>query len=135
FWISRALFNIPGVFERQIRAIQGQPIDFSVQLGDMVSRGIASQYRTFFKTLNRLRPEKPYLTVIGNHDRFAPNRRSDADLYRTCFGKTNYFFDHGGVRFVVLDTSKRALTGHQLKWLDLALRTDHRKIVFTHIPP
>lgn len=135
FWFSRALFNIPGVFEKQVQAIQDHPIDFSVQLGDMVSRGIASHYRSFFQKLAHLRPEKPYLTVIGNHDRYTPNLRSNADFYRACFGKTNYSFDHAGVRFVVLDSSNRALSSHQLKWLDITLRTDLRKVIFTHIPP
>lgn len=135
FWFSRALFNVPGVFEKQIQAIQDHPIDFSVQLGDMVSRGNASHYRLFFENLARLRPEKPYLTVIGNHDRHTPNLRSDAHFYRACFGKTNYGFDHAGVRFIILDSSNRGLTSHQLRWLDLALRTDQRKVIFTHIPP
>ncbi len=135
FWFSRALFNIPGVFERQIRAIQEHPIDFSVQLGDMVSRGIASHYRLFFQNLLRLGPNKPYLTVIGNHDRHTPNLRSDAHFYRSCFGKTNYSYDHGNVRFVVLDTSTRSLSSHQLRWLDMTLKTEKRKIIFTHIPP
>lgn len=135
FWFSRKLFNVSGVFERQMRAIQEHPVDFSVQLGDMVSRGTAGQYRALFENLALLKPARPYLTVIGNHDRYAPHLRSNADFYRACFGKTNYAFDHGGVRFVVLDTSLRAVNAGQLRWLDLMLRTELRKIVFTHVPP
>jgi len=135
FWFSRALFNVPGVFEKQVRAIQEHPIDFSVQLGDMVSRGLAENYRSFLNNISRLMPQKPYLTVIGNHDRHSPNLPSRADYYRACFGRTNYAFDHGSIRFVVLDSSRRAVSGRQLKWLDLALRSPKRKIVFTHIPP
>src|SRR5258708_20166179 len=101
----------------------------------MVSRGILSHYRLFFKNLLRLRPKKPYLTVIGNHDRHTPNLRSNADFYRACFGKTNYSFDHGGVRFVVLATSNRALTTHQFRWLYMLLPPDPPKLFFPHIPP
>lgn len=135
FWFSRALFNVPGVFERQVKAIQDHPIDFSVQLGDMVSRGLAENYRRLHDELSRLNPGKPYLTVIGNHDRHSPNLPSRSDFYRACFGKTNYAFDHGGVRFVALDSSRRAVSGRQLRWMDMALRTTRKKIVFTHIPP
>lgn len=135
FWFSRKLFNIPGVFERQLRRLQEHPIDFTVQLGDMVSRGVRRNYARFFRQLAAVGPSQPYLTVIGNHDRQSPHRRSNSDLYRACFGRNDYFFDHGGVRFVVVDTSARALSLPQLTWLSLALHTRKRKVVFTHVPP
>lgn len=135
FWIFRALFNIPGVFARQIAAVQSQSVDFSIQLGDMVSCGVESQYAGFLRLLGALRILKPYLTVIGNHDRSRPNGRSDSKLYRGLIGRSNYFFDRGGVRFVVVDSSYRRLTTAQLKWLRRALDTPLRKLVFTHVPP
>jgi predicted phosphodiesterase len=135
FWIFRKLFNVPGVFERQVAAVQEQPIDFSLQLGDMVSRGIMRNYLRFFKSLNAAGIRKPYLTVIGNHDRLSPHHRSNALLYTASFGRTNYWYEHGDVRFVCLDTSAHGLTRHQLQWLDRVLQTEKRKIVFTHIPP
>jgi len=135
FWIFRKLFNIPGVFERQVCAMQGHDVDFTIQLGDMVSRGIMRNYLRFFRTMGRIAPRRPYLTVIGNHDRLSPHHRSNADLYLASFGKTNYSFDRGGVRFVVLDTSAHRVTRSQLRWLDMVLETDLRKVVFTHIPP
>lgn len=135
FWIFRKLFNVPGVFQRQLAAVQEQPVDFSLQLGDMVSRGIMRNYLRFFKQLNDAEIRRPYLTVIGNHDRLSPHHRSNAKLYSATFGRTNYSFDHGGARFVCLDTSAHALTRHQLQWLDRVLDTPTVKIVFTHIPP
>lgn len=135
FWWARRLFNTPGAFERQLSEIQTRPVDFSIQLGDMVSRGIHRNYERFFHLLSGVSLRVPYLTVIGNHDRVNPHRKSSSALYRACFGPTNYSFDHGGARFVVLDTSSHGLTRRQLKWLDLVLRTDLRKVVFTHIPP
>lgn len=135
FWFSRKLFNRPGIFERQLQAIQTQKIDFSIQLGDMVSRGIERNYLRFFRALARAKLRKPYLTVIGNHDRVNPHGHSSAKLYTSCFGKTNYYFDRGCVRYVVVDTSNHYLTAHQLKWLDLVLQTPLKKLVFTHIPP
>lgn len=135
FWIFRVLFNRQGVFGRQLACVQRQSVDFSVQLGDMVSRGLERQYLRFFGELNALRVTKPYLTVIGNHDRSVPNGKSHSRLYRALFGKNNYHFDYGGVRFVVLDSSAKRLTRAQLKWLSSVLDTGRRKIVFTHMPP
>lgn len=135
FWVSRKLFNVPGVFARQLRAIQSHQIDFCIQLGDMVSRGTRRNYLRLLREMSRVGVEKPYLTVIGNHDRISPHRLSSARIYRSCFGETNYFFDRGGVRFVVLDTSARRLKGNQLRWLNLCLKTDLRTVVLTHIPP
>lgn len=135
FWIFRALFNQPGVFQRQLSAIQEQAVDFSVQLGDMVSCGIPRNYLEFFRQLNDVRVVKPYLTVLGNHDRSYPHGRSHSRLYRSLFGRSNYYFDYGGTRFVSLDSSRARLTQLQLKWLRLVLDTGLRKIVFTHMPP
>lgn len=135
FWIFRKLFNRKGVFETQLRRLQGQPFDFTMQLGDMVSRGIRPNYLKFFRQLGRNGVRVPYLTTIGNHDRRFPHGLCDADLYRDFFGRTNYAFTHAGVRFVSLDTSLQRVTPRQLAWLEKVLDFDGVKIVFTHIPP
>ncbi|HAM36790.1 MAG TPA: hypothetical protein DEB40_12340 [Elusimicrobia bacterium] len=135
FRLLRLVFNQPQVFARQMRAIQRRPVAFCVQLGDMVERGSQAYYRRFFEGLQRLGVQRPYLTVIGNHDRSRPNGPSNARLYRRLFGSVNYFFDYGGARFVALDTSGRGLRPSQLRWLSRVLGTPRRKIVFTHMPP
>lgn len=135
FWIFRALFNRRGVFAKQVSSIQQQSADFCVQLGDMVSRGLEDHYLRFFRQMSALPIEKPYLTVIGNHDRLRPHGRSNSRLYRSLFGLNNYHFDHGGVRFVALDSSSGRLTRHQLDWLDRVLDAPLRKVIFTHMPP
>ncbi len=136
FWIWRALFNRPGVFRRQLSAIASMPVDFAVQLGDMVSSGKPENYMDFFRELEGINVRKPYLTVIGNHDRSHPHKGSHSQMYRSLFGRrTNYHFDYGGVRFIVLDSSRQRLTESQIRWLDLVLQTDLRKVVLTHMPP
>jgi 3',5'-cyclic AMP phosphodiesterase CpdA len=129
------MFNRKGVFERQLAAIQNQSVDFSVQLGDMVSRGTPGNFLRFYRKLEGAPAAKPYLTVIGNHDRSRPNGKSDSTLYRSLFGRGNYYFDRGGVRFVALDSSAARLRRSQLRWLALVLDTPMRKVVFTHMPP
>jgi len=135
FWVARRLFNTPGVFERQLRSIEREGVDFCVQLGDMVSRGSRRNYERFFADLARWRLSFPYLPVIGNHDRRYPHGRSDCAVFREAFGKTDYAFDRGAARFVVLDTSARSLSRPQFRWLDRVLRADRLKCVFTHFPP
>ena len=135
WWIYRKLFNREGVFHQQMAELQELPVNFIIQLGDMVSTGAASQCESFLRGLRRVWTGKPYLTVIGNHDRSRPNGKSHSTIYRTLFGRSNYFFDHGGVRFVVLDSSAKRLTRRQLRWLRMVLAVPGRKIVFTHMPP
>lgn len=134
FWFER-MFNRRRVFRRLLERLEAEAVDFSMQLGDMVSRGVLRNYLRFMKELCRVRVARPYLTVIGNHDRRNPHKPSDGSLYHEVWGPTHYHFDHGGVRFIVLDTSQLRLAARQLKWLGLALRTDLRKVIFTHVPP
>ncbi len=135
FWILRALFNRKGVFSRQLGSIRAQSVDFTIQLGDMVSRGVPGQYARFFGELESSGVSQPYLTVIGNHDRLYPHGHSAGSRYHQFFGPSNYFFDRGAARFVVLDSSWGRLTQAQLRWLRLVLKGDRRKLVFTHMPP
>ncbi|MDE2491242.1 MAG: metallophosphoesterase [Elusimicrobia bacterium] len=136
FWIYRKLFNEEGVFVRQLEAIQGHRVNFVVQLGDMVSKGEHRRYEAFYRELKGAwRGGRPYLTVIGNHDRSRPNGKSHSSMYRSLFGRSNYFFDHARTRFVVLDSSAKRVTPAQLRWLDMVLTTPLRKVVFTHMPP
>ena len=136
FAIFRKLFNREGVFEQQMESIQSHKVNFIIQLGDMVEKGEPHRYERFFFQLKRAwKGGRPYLTVIGNHDRSRPNGKSHSTMYRSLFGKSNYFFDHAKTRFVVLDSSAKRLTPAQLRWLDRVLTTPGRKIVFTHMPP
>ena len=133
--LLKRLFGRDGVFGEQMEEIQRKPVSFIVQLGDMVEKGEHRRYERFFRELRRVWTGKPYLTVIGNHDRSRPTGKSHSIAYRTLFGSSNYFFDHAGTRFVALDSSAKKVTAAQLRWLRAALDTPLRKIVFTHMPP
>lgn len=135
FWISRTLFNTPGAFWRMLaRADKSRP-EFILQLGDMVSRGTVANFWNFLRDLFRAAPRSPYLTVIGNHDRHKPHGITNDRVYRAAFGSTDYAFDRGGRRFIVVDSSAGRLTQAQLGWLDGLLNPSAPTIVFTHIPP
>src|SRR5471030_801699 len=53
FLIFRKLFNQAGVFAAQMEAIQEQKVNFIMQLGDMVEKGEARRYESFFLQLKR----------------------------------------------------------------------------------
>lgn len=121
-------------FEDQLAALQTASPDFILQLGDFVSEGTVDEYREHVAVLDA-KARLPLLRCIGNHDRSKPNGDADKVLYDAVFGPRDYFFDRGGWRFVCLDSSDRKVTPAQLAWLDKALDTPKRKVVFTHAPP
>ena len=136
FWFSRAFFNPDTrVFWKFLHRADRMKTDFILQLGDMVSRGLSGHFRDFFRRLAARALATPFLTAIGNHDRRKPHGASDAALYKGLFGGTNYTFERGGWRFVVLDTSTGRLKPAQLEWLERTLKPKKPTVVFTHMPP
>jgi hypothetical protein len=136
FWFSRVLFNLnPDGFWKLLGRADRSGADFVVQLGDMVSRGVLRNFMSFFRSLRDAALRTPYLTVIGNHDRHRPHGASNDVVYRSLFGGTDYAFERGGWRFVVVDTSARSLSADQLSWLDQTLTAGKPTVVFTHMPP
>lgn len=133
FWISRKLFNSPGVFWKLLAGADRSGSDFILQLGDMVSRGTVSNFLGFVRGLFAAGPRTPYLTVIGNHDRHKPHGVTNDRVYRAVFGGTDYYFERAGRRFVVVDSSAGRVTRAQLAWLAGVLTPG--AVVFTHIPP
>lgn len=129
------IFAPRGAFPKLMAAIHSRKPDLIVQLGDFVSQGTPENYREYISALER-HVRLPLLTVIGNHDRPQPNdNQGDKILYKSVFGKTDFYYDHNGCRFIGLDSSDRRLTPEQLDWLDQVLDTRQRKFIFTHVPP
>ena len=135
FWFSRKLFNEPGVFWRLLSRANVSSPDFILQLGDMVSRGTVSNFWSFIRGLASAGLRSPYLTVLGNHDRFKPHGVTNDDVYRATFGSPDYVFERGGWRFVVVDSSAGRILPSQLAWLSSVLDAKVPTVVFTHIPP
>lgn len=134
FWWERIFSPEKAAFLNQWRALQASGADFAFQLGDFVSEGTAENYRAHAELVER-EAVKPLLRTVGNHDRARPNGDADKNLYDAVFGPRDYFFDHGGWRFVSLDSSDRKVTAAQLAWLKTALAAPGPKVIFTHVPP
>jgi hypothetical protein len=135
FWFSRKLFNVPGVFWRLLARADRSSSDFIFQLGDMVSRGTAANFKVFVRGLLTSGTSTPYLTALGNHDRHKPHGVTNDKMYRATFGSPDYSFTRGGWRFVVVDSSAGRITAAQLEWLKGELDPAVPTVVFTHIPP
>lgn len=123
-----------GVPEKLLALAQARGASFVVQLGDFVSLGTEDNYRKQLAFLDK-NASLPYFSLIGNHDRSRPNGDADKTLYTAVFGAGDFYFDHGGWRFIALDTSDRALTAGQAAWLSAALAAEGPKLIFMHVPP
>lgn len=135
FW-SRWWSPGKDVFLRQLRAIHAEGPDFIIQLGDSVSKAKIKYFRAYYRFLDKY-VTLPILHLIGNHDRAGTQPGpKDKSMFKSIFGEeTDFFLDHNGRRFIVLDSADYLLTGAQLDWLEDALDTPLPKLVFTHMPP
>lgn len=129
-------FFSPGdeAFTLQLKDVQSRAPDFIFQLGDLVSVGTPENFQEMLSLLST-ESTVPFFSIIGNHDRSAPNGPADKSEYRRAFGDTDFYFDYNGWRFIGLDSSDRRLTPEQIRWLQHVLSAPQRKIIFTHVPP
>lgn len=124
----------PDVFWTLLGRVNSLYPDFVLQLGDLVSKGDAKNYGKLYKRMET-EASAPFLPVIGNHDRSQPNGKADKAFYEAVNGKTDFWFDHGGWRFVGVDTADRTLRDDQLAWLKSVVPDTGRCVIFTHVPP
>lgn len=142
---SRVADSIFALIRRQINTLRP---DFVIHGGDFCLRGTRDEYLKFVKQIDSL--EVNLLTVIGNHELYA---EEGPFVYDSIFGDTDYYFDYGKYRFIVLadnhQSPKKGKSGYhyvdyyisdsQLDWLLDILRDAKEKnkypIVFAHVPP
>lgn len=136
-------------YREAIAAANALRPDFVVMGGDMLDDPASQeQYETLMAITAGLDPEIAMHWVPGNHDiaddTVVPTPGRIA-LYREAFGPDFYAFDHGGVRFIVLNTvvidhpegSGDALD-EQMEFLrreiDRIIEAGTRGVVFGHHP-
>lgn len=115
-----------------IAAINRSPAAFSIAKGDLSHEYLPEEFEAARALLDGL--DQPYHPVRGNHDR---QGERPEDLFPKVFDleATHYGFDHQGVRFLVLDSSKLE-TGFpeigeaQFGWLEDQLRVIEPTQVF-----
>lgn len=106
-------------------------IEFSLWLGDLTQNSTSDEMALARMALDRL--ERPRYTLRGNHD-------MAADHYQREFGELNRVVDHGGWRFILLDSNPGDATPidqQRIEWLKGVLaETDPQTplVLCTHHP-
>lgn len=126
---------------RTLREIKAAKPDFLVVNGDLVDEGSPADLAFARRVLTEeLGDELPWYYVPGNHEVMG----GKIDNFVGEFGPAQRVFDHGGTRFVTLDTSSLSLRGGgfaQIKALraQLDAAADDSRIssvmVIEHVPP
>jgi len=108
-------------------------VDFVIINGDFADHGYLKEYEMFFDLAQKL--NKPYLTVIGNHD----YRSNGGKIYRKMYGEPNKHFIYNNNLFVLFDdVFWESDVDIDFKWLEESLKNSYQytnRIVICHIPP
>ena len=101
--------------------------------GDITEQGLLKEYKFFYNTVKNL--NKPYLTVIGNHDYLS----NGEVIYEQMFGEYNYSFEFNHNKFVIFDDVVwESNKNPDFNWLSMQLSDNElfkQVFVISHIPP
>lgn len=119
-------------FKRIISKISAdKEIGFVINTGDMTSHGTKDEYKRYFDMAGKCRVE--IYDVMGNHD--IGSLGSGRGIFEKKYGRSYYSFDKEGVRFILLDNSRKAGMGKkQISWMKERLKYPGTKLVFMHKP-
>ncbi|HRW62144.1 MAG TPA: metallophosphoesterase [Bacteroidales bacterium] len=108
-------------------------VDFVIIDGDFCDHGYLKEYEMFFDLAQKL--NKPYLTVVGNHD----YRSNGGKIYRKMYGQPNKRFIYNNNLFVLFDdVFWESDVDVDFQWLEESLKSAAyctNRIVICHIPP
>ena len=112
------------------------PIDFVIHVGDIADFGLPQQYLWGNSYLLKL--DCPYFVVLGNHDMVG----NGGLAYSEMFGKYDFSFIHGDIKFVFINTNSREFNFNgevpNINWLDTQLQPADdftSAVVIFHVPP
>ncbi|WP_299013696.1 metallophosphoesterase [uncultured Polaribacter sp.] len=101
--------------------------------GDITEQAILKEYTTFYDIMSKL--NKPYFTVIGNHD----YNTNGGLIYSRMFGAYNYSFEFNNNKFILFDNvvwESEKLP--DFNWLSNELQNNaayNQVFSIAHIPP
>lgn len=119
----------PGELNKAIKKINQHDIAFTMVLGDITDYGIKGEYQRALEPLLKL--EKPFLTVIGNHDSLAHGK----DIYRKMFGAFDYTFHYAGVKFVMWNNNAYEFgNAVNVDWMAHEI-SSKKAVIASHVTP
>ncbi len=106
-------------------------IKFVIQVGDITNEGLYKEYELFHTRMKEI--NKPYLTVIGNHDYLSNGK----EIYTQMFGELNYSFTYNKCKFIIHDdTFWESNSIPDYNWLTTELNNNNPITLFiAHLPP
>tara|TARA_R110001592_G_scaffold21103_3_gene85540 strand:- start:1074 stop:1865 length:792 start_codon:yes stop_codon:yes gene_type:complete len=100
--------------------------------GDIADQALLKEYEIFYDIMQNL--NKPYLTVIGNHD----YNSNGSIIYKEMFGDYNYSFEFNNNKFVLFDDIIwESNKDPDFDWLSKELSSNatfNQVFAFAHIP-
>ena len=107
-------------------------ISFVIFGGDIADQALLKEYEIFYDIMQNL--NKPYFTVIGNHD----YNSNGSIIYKEMFGDYNYSFEFNNNKFVLFDDIiLESNKDPDFDWLSSELTDNtafNQSFVFAHIP-
>lgn len=108
-------------------------IKFVICGGDIADKALLKEYEIFYDIMKK--SNKPYLTIIGNHD----YKSNGEVVYQQMFGDYNYSFEFNHNKFVIFDDVVwESNKNPDFDWLSNQL-TDNalfkQVFVLAHLPP
>ncbi len=108
-------------------------LQFQIFGGDIADQALLKEYEIFYNTMKNL--NKPYLTVIGNHDYLS----NGEVIYKQMFGDYNYSFEFNKNKFILFDDIIiESNNNPDFNWLSMQLSNNElfkQVFVIAHIPP
>ncbi|MNK07382.1 3',5'-cyclic adenosine monophosphate phosphodiesterase CpdA [compost metagenome] len=118
--------------KKWVQIANKQKVDFVIHTGDFTNQGLNFEYDLY---LNLMAPlNKPYFTVIGNHDTVTKGKL----LYRRLIGPYNSSFVLSGHKFILFNNNRLDFftEGVDWDWLAREVRSSPYPVVlFNHIDP
>ncbi|MFA8436235.1 MAG: metallophosphoesterase [Marinifilaceae bacterium] len=122
-------------FEETVKALNKRDdIDFVIHGGDLTLSALHKEFTWFNEIMEKL--NKPFLTVIGNHDHLSNGNQ----IYQKSFGPNNYTFTFNRCKFVMFDNNiwENKNSDPDFEWFKQNLKNDNNYdhvIPVSHIPP